>query len=126
MQDFVHEAEGVKAVFARQLPDMPMRAHHTLPVPELGYILAVRPLNLSCDNSRRDGANDAVGNLVLKRENVFKSAIITVRPDMVPGPCVDQLRDNAHPIASLPHATFENVAHTKFTTELGTSTDLPL
>src|SRR5262245_41255236 len=97
---------------------MPMRSHYALPLTKLGCVLALCTPNLRGDNSRRDGSNYAVGDHVLNRRNVFKCAIVAVRPNLMTIGCIDQLRCNANTISGLAHATLKHVAHTEFTTDL--------
>ena len=89
-----------------------------LPLAKLGCVLALRALNFSRHNARRDCPDDAVGDLVLYRENIFERAVVAVCPDMVAGGRVDQLRGNAHAIAGLAHAAFEHVAHAELAADL--------
>src|ERR1700731_2610065 len=88
-----------------------MGAHHTFPLPELGGILALRALNLGSDDTRRDGADKAAGDLVLNRKDVFERAVVALGPEMMAARRVDKLRCDAHARASLSHAAFEHVAH---------------
>ncbi|MNI43108.1 hypothetical protein D3C73_974280 [compost metagenome] len=63
---------------------------------------------------RRDGTDDAFGDLVLQLEEVVEQAFEALRPDMRPACRVDQLPGNAQPVPVLAHAAFEHIAHAQF------------
>ncbi len=65
-----------------------------------------------------DDADDLVGDLVLQVENVFQRAVVAVGPQMRPGRGLDQLRRDAHPVARLAHASFQDIAHAELTPDL--------
>ena len=77
---------------------------------------ALRPLaagqrDLGRADRRAHGAGDALGDLVLEVEEVVDDAVVAVGPEMRAGNGVDELRGDAHPVAGLAQAPFEDVAH---------------
>ena len=66
---------------------------------------------------RFDRCNDMLGNFILDGEDVFKTAVIFVGPDMLAIFSFNQLRRDAEAI-SLANATFQHVANTEFATDL--------
>src|SRR6516162_3330078 len=80
---------------------------------------SVKPLRRFAQNAllfglgqrRLDDPGDAGGNLVLYGEDVAEVAVVAIGPDVSAGDCIDQLRGDAHPIAGLADAPFEDVAH---------------
>ena len=65
-------------------------------------------------SSRRDQvaaqrSDDRVGDFVLDREDVGQLAIVGLRPQVTVVHRVDQLRGDAHVVAGLAHAAFEDV-----------------
>ena len=73
----------------------------------------LRPLDFGGDDRR-----DAMGDLVLKVEDVLDLAVVALRPQMMPGGRVDQLRGDAQPIAAFAYATFEDVTRAQFLADL--------
>ena len=58
-----------------------------------------------------------VGNglcdLTLNREYVRKIAVIGLRPELLIGSCIDQLRIDTHPIGSTLHASFHDMCYSE-------------
>jgi len=57
-------------------------------------------------------------HLILKIENVVQHPVEVVSPNVRGANRVNELACDAYPVASLSHATFENVLHTKVTSHL--------
>ena len=68
--------------------------------------------------ARLDDADDALGDLILKLENVVQRAVEAVGPEMRAGFGFDQLRGDAQPGARLAHAALQHVAHAEFAPDL--------
>src|SRR5262245_13906534 len=111
LQQVFDDTDRLEAICTRKSPDMPVRAHHPLLLAELGYVLALRALNFSGHDARRDGANDAVGNLILHNENIFERTVVAVSPDMVTGGGVDELCRDTRAVSGLPYAALEHISH---------------
>src|SRR5690242_20355855 len=62
---------------------------------------------------RRDCANDAHRHAILKIENVIERTFVSVCPDVVARPGIDELRCNAYAIARLADAAFQHVTDAK-------------
>ena len=58
-------------------------------------------------------ADDALGDFVLKSEDVVELAIVALRPDMAIGGAVDQLSGNTDLVGCLADAAFDNIPHAK-------------
>src|SRR5260370_30746665 len=67
-----------------------------------------RKLQLRCDRS-----DDACRDAVLKIKNVLKRAVEPVRPEMRTAGGVDELAVDTNALASLSHATFQDLADTQ-------------
>ena len=63
--------------------------------------LAPRALNLGGEDGGLDGADHTLSDPVLEVEDARERAVVSVRPDVVPGRCVDQLSRDADPIPAL-------------------------
>src|SRR5438477_11680940 len=85
-----------------------------------------RTAYLSGLQRRLDHAGDVDRHLILKIENVFQGAVETIGPEMGAGLGLDQLRGDAHPVPTLAHRAFEDVADAKLAPTCFTPTDLPL
>ena len=66
----------------------------------------------------RDGAYDARGDLILKVENVFETAVEAIRPKVSIRRNLDQLPRNANFISGLPYAPLQYVANTQLAADL--------
>src|SRR5262249_20001826 len=111
-QNLLDQEDCLVAIVSRESLNMPMCPHDALPLAKLRRFLALYALNFCGDDPRRDGAHDALGNLVLNGKNVFERTVVTLRPDVLSAARVDQLRSDAYAIASLSYASFEHVANT--------------
>ena len=80
LQQFVEQADRLFGIPAAEPPDVPVRAHQPFPLAEFGGLLALRTLDFGGQDARRDGADDAVGDLVLDRENVLEGAVVALGP----------------------------------------------
>ena len=59
---------------------------------------------------RLDRGDDRVGDVVLHGEDVDKLAVVALGPEMAAGGGVVELRGDAHAVAGLAHAAFDDVA----------------
>ena len=75
-------------------------------------------LDLRMLQARLDDADDALGDLILKLENVVQGAVEAVGPEMRARFRFDQLRGDAEPIARFAHAALQHVTHAEFTPDL--------
>jgi hypothetical protein len=57
-----------------------------------------------------EGIDDAVGDLVLEREDVVQAAVVAIGPEMPAAAAVDQLDGDAHAVPGLAHAALEDMA----------------
>src|SRR5262249_25279441 len=64
-------------------------------------------------------AGDPLCDLVLDGKRVGQFAIVAVRPEMVPGFGINQLRGDPDPVAGAADATLYHVAHTELARHLG-------
>ena len=55
--------------------------------------------------------DDLAGEFVLHREHVFDLAVVTLRPQVVAGRGLDELRRYTDPVAAFAYAALEDVAH---------------
>src|SRR5262249_51108728 len=69
-------------------------------------------------DSRGDGDGHCVCDLVLHRKNIREIAVVVVGPDVLVALSLDRLCSNAYPIACLPHAAFERIAHPEIASDL--------
>ena len=76
--------------------------------------LAYGASKLSVGNSRRNGNRHRLGDLVLHREDVRDITVVALRPDMIAGLRLDQLRGNANAVARFSQTTFEDISHAEF------------
>ena len=67
---------------------------------------------------RLDRGDDGIRYLVLDRENIGQVAIVTLRPEMAAGGDVIELNRDAHALAALAHAAFEDIADAEFLGDL--------
>src|SRR6266404_2057699 len=79
---------------------------------------AVGPLDLLTLQLGGDCTHDALSDVVLKIKHIFECTLKTARPEMRSGFRVDKLARDTNAVACLAYATFEDVAHTKFATDL--------
>src|SRR5439155_8434729 len=75
-------------------------------------------LALSAGQCWLNRGGDARGDVVLHGEDIGQIAVITVGPEMSAGRCIDQLAGDAHALANLAHAAFENIADPKIAADL--------
>ena len=59
-----------------------------------------------------------MSDLILQGENVFQLAVVALRPEVIARLRFDKLGGDAHAVASFPHAPFDQILHTKLTTNL--------
>src|SRR5262249_12458300 len=90
-----------------------MSPYRPVPRIELIWVLALRLADLGRDDAGRERAGGAPGDLVLDGKDVGQSAVVTIRPQMVPRRRLDQLCGDADAIAGPPHAALEHVANAK-------------
>ena len=77
-----------------------------------------RAFDLQPPYARLDDADDPVGDLVLKVENVLQRSVKFVRPEMSPGLSFDKLSRDAQARAGSPHTPLKHVAHAEITADL--------
>ena len=65
-----------------------------------------------------DRTDNLARDLILEGEDIGEVPVVTVGPDVRAGRSIDQLRRDAHPIAELAHASFDNVADRQFSADL--------
>jgi hypothetical protein len=65
-----------------------------------------------------DRGDDPRGDVVLHRKDVSQIPVVTLRPEMGTGGCVDELAADAHPLPSPAHATREDIADAKLAADL--------
>ena len=63
---------------------------------------------------RLDRGDDSFGDLVLNREHVGEIAVVAFRPDVAAGRDIVELGRDAHAVAALAHAAFDDIADAKF------------
>ena len=56
------------------------------------------------------GVDDRPSEALLKREHVADCPVVSLRPQVVVGRCVDQTRRDPKGLSRPPHATFEDVS----------------
>src|SRR6516164_9878664 len=96
---------------------MPMGSYGPVPGIELTWFLALRLLDLGCDNASLDRGGNALGDLVLEGKDIGQFAIVAIRPQVVTSRRLDQLCGDAETIGGPPHAAFEHVAHAELATD---------
>src|SRR5215813_8196942 len=117
-QNLLDQEDCLVAIVSGESLDMPMRPHDALPLAKLRRFLALYALNFCGDDSRRDCAYDALGNLVLNDKDVFERTVVTLRPDVLSAARIDQLRSDAYAIAGFSNASFKHIANTEFAADL--------
>src|ERR1051325_4624035 len=80
--------------------------------------LVSRAVSLELDNRRLDRRGDLLRQFVLHRGDAAEFGIEILRPDVVAGFGIDQLRADAHPFSAVADGAFENVADTHFAPDL--------
>ena len=100
-----------RAIRPRYPPVMRKRPHHQIPGVHAAGWLALAAEILRSIDLRLDCHHDGVGDLVLHGEHVDQLAIVMFRPDMAAGRGIVELRGDAHAIATLAYAAFDDVAH---------------
>ena len=112
------ERLGDDIVLSSHAPEMGQRAHHQTPCIQAfrGVALAVEILGRV--ELRFDRGDDRLGDFVLHREDVGEAAIVTLRPDVASCCDVVELRRDAHAVAVLTHAAFDDVANSEFLPDL--------
>jgi len=105
-------------LLALDLADEAERAHDEPPRIDAVGRLARGAVALFGIKVRLDRGDDALGNVVLHREDVMQVAIVFLGPDMLAGFRVDELSGDADLLARRAHAAFEHVAHTEIARDL--------
>ena len=77
-------------------------------------------------NAAWKGSDDGGCELVLDRENIGKLAVIAIGPDVPVGARIDELDGDAHPVAGLAHAAFDDILDAEPWATSWTFTALPL
>ncbi len=77
-----------------------------------------RAAHLGGLQGRLDDAGDTGRHPILQVEYVFHRTVEAVGPEMRAGLRLDQLGGDPHPIAALPHAAFEHIAHAEVAADL--------
>jgi hypothetical protein len=78
----------------------------------------LRALDLRPLERRRDRTDDALGHLVLQREDVIERAFEAVRPEVASCLRIDELPCDADAIGRSPHTALEHVSDTQLATDL--------
>ena len=99
----------------RQMPQTPLVG---FPGPQAFRWLAQRAPLFRIRDSRSDGPGDRQRDLVLHCKYVGQITVVTLRPNVVAGLGVDELRGHANPLAAPAHAAFQHVAHAEFAPDL--------
>ena len=102
-----------KIVFIKA-PQMPITPNGKIPGIEVLRCLALKTFCFGGNERWCDGSGDRFCNLVLHGKYVVQVAIITLRPNMVAGKRVNQLRRDAYAVATFPNAALEDVPCSKF------------
>jgi len=99
-------------------PVMRQRPHHQVPGIHAVGRLALGAKTLRRIELRLDRGDDAFGDLVLHGEYVGELAVVSLRPEMTAGGDVVELSGDAHAIAALAHAAFQDIAHAELLGDL--------
>jgi hypothetical protein len=83
---------------------VPLAAQIRFPCVEALWWLAQDAPKFGVSNRRLDCGHYRCGYLILDREHVLNSAIVTLRPDVIASRGINELRDNADPAAAAAHA----------------------
>ena len=67
---------------------------------------------------RLDRGDDRRGDLVLHREDIGESAVVAFGPDVAAGRQVVELRGDAHAVARLAHAAFQDIGDAELRADL--------
>ena len=97
---------------------MPKPPLVSLPGPQTCWRLAQCPPQFSIIDSRFNGPGDRKRNLVLDGEDIRQVTVVTLRPDVDAGLCIDKLRVDTDPLTAATHTAFQDIAHAKFTSDL--------
>src|SRR3954447_23373759 len=97
---------------------MRQRPHQEIPGIQARRRLAMRAKILRRVNLRLDRGDDALGDLVLHREDVDELAVVALGPEMAAGRGVVELRGDSHAIVRLAYAALDDVAHAEFLGDL--------
>ena len=97
---------------------MGQRPHHQTPGIQAFRRVALAVEILRGVELRLDRGDDRLGDLVLHREHVGETAIVTLRPDVASGCDVVELRRDAHTVAVLTHAAFDYVTDSELLPDL--------
>src|SRR2546423_14969999 len=84
---------------------------------EVVGMLAHRPPALGRDQLYMDGTGQPGSDLVLHIEKVGALLVEALGPQMRAALGIDELRIEAHPLASVLHAAFEHVSHAELTAD---------
>jgi hypothetical protein len=84
----------------------------------IDFALPGRPVFLFRRQLELERRNDLLGEFVLNGEDVSEVAIEAIGPDMRTALSVDELAGNADPVARLPHAAFQYIAHAEIAANL--------
>jgi hypothetical protein len=89
---------------------MRQRPHHQVPGVHAVRRLAPCAKIFRGVELRLDRGDDRLGDLVLHREYVGKTAVVAFRPDVTAGGDVVELDGDAHAVAALAHAALDHIA----------------
>ena len=105
-------------VLPRHAPVMRQRAHHQIPGVHVVGRLAAGVKVLGGIYLRFDRRHHGLGDFVLHGEDVGEAAVVAFRPQVAAGGDVDELSGDAHLIAVLAHAAFDDVTDAEFLADL--------
>src|SRR4029077_4474090 len=97
-----------------------------MPEPALAIIPGAHVLGTLCDYALGlsagqcwlDRGGDTRGDVVLHCEDVGQIPVVTLRPEMGAGGCVDELAADAHPLPGPAHAPLKDIADAKVAANL--------
>src|SRR5262249_40009719 len=91
---FSKQLSGLEGVFAPNLMEMPHTLPHQVPGVEIFRSANCRA-SLDVEQFRFNGACNALGDLVLDKEDAGEVSVIPLSPNVRSGRCIDQLRRDA-------------------------------
>ena len=97
---------------------MRQRAHHQIPRIHVVGRLAPGPEILGGIELRLDRRDHGLGDFVLHGEHVGEIAVVALRPEVTAGGDVDELGGDAHMVAVLAHAAFDDIADAELLADL--------
>jgi hypothetical protein len=90
-------------VSASRFPRVPQTPLVGFPCPEALRRLAHCPPLFSIGNSRSNGPGDCKRDFVLHREDIYETAVVAFRPDVIARSRIDELCVDAHALTAATH-----------------------